>query len=224
MPEFCLFGNSGEYSVFISEAYLRFRKIKYSPSVGIGHALGLEKTNAKYPYKEVKMNSASIPAGSESITISGIHTGMVPNKILVGFVETSAFSGGFNRNPYNFQHFGLQSMLLQVGGQNIPYNEDLTFNFSQNQYAQAYNSLFQGALGYSKNITYDDYANGYTIYSFNLLPDLCSMNHFNTLKSGEITLSVKFLKTTLNIHAIFYLEFDNILEITKSRVAITNNS
>lgn len=50
------------------------------------------------------------------------------------------------------------------------------------------------------------------------------MNHFNILKSGEITLSVKFLKTTLNIHAIFYLEFDNILEITKSRVAITNNS
>lgn len=218
--EFCLLGSSGDYSVHISEAFLRYRKINYIKPVELGHAMGLLKSNAKYPIKEVKVNSVSIPVQSESLTITGIHNGVTPNRILVGFVDTSAFSGNYSRNPFNFQTFGLEQMLVQVAGENVPYNEELKFNYAENQYALAYNTLFQGSLQTAKNITYDDYANGYTIYAFNLTPDLCSLNHFNVQKHGDISISVKFKKTEQNIHAVFYLEFDNLVEITDKRVPI----
>lgn len=87
----------------------------------------------------------------------------------------------------------------------------------------AYNSLFQGHH-IAKNISYEDYDKGYTIYAFNLTPDLCSLNHFNMQKTGDISITVKFKKTDLNIHAVFYLEFDNILELTDKRVPIAVSS
>lgn len=222
-PKFCLLGNNGDYSVYIHEAYLRYRKINFVKSVEYGHTLGLLKSNAKYPYKEVKMNSVSIPAQSETLTIKSIHNGISPNRILIGFVETTSFSGDYPKNPFNFQNFGLESMLVQVAGENVPYNEELKFNYNDKQYALAYNSLFQGHH-IAKNISYEDYDKGYTIYAFNLTPDLCSLNHFNMQKTGDISITVKFKKTDLNIHAVFYLEFDNILELTDKRVPIAVSS
>ena len=220
-PQFCLMGVSGDYSVYISEAVFRYRKIKYSDRVAIGHLAGLERMNAQYPYKEVKMNSVSIPSGSESLTITNIHNGKAPNFMLMGFVSTSAFSGDYARNPVFFQPFGLKSLLVKIGGENIPYNEDLKFNYNAKQYAQAYNTLFQKAFA-ARNITFDDYPKGTAIYMFDFTPDLCSLNHFNVTKHGEISVTCNFQKTQENIHAIFYLEFDNILEISKLRVAIPN--
>ena len=55
------------------------------------------------------------------------------------------------------------------------------------------------------------------------MPANLHLHHFNDLKDGSVELCVKFAEpTTTPIHAIIYMEFDNILQINKSRVAITN--
>jgi len=220
-PVFSLMGSiaNTEFLIYIDTSYLRYRCVKFNPSIGIAHALALEKTNAKYQFKDIKMNSGSIKEGAQKLTLTNIHSGFIPNKIVIGFVDGAAYSGSSNLNPFNFQHFDLEKILIKVGGKNIPYHEDLEFDYKKKKYALAYNTLFQ-ALD-KPCINYSDYMGGYTLYCFNLTPDLCSMNNFNTQTIGDLQIELKFAEKTepKTIEAIVYLEFDNIIEISKQRVA-----
>ena len=67
------------------------------------------------------------------------------------------------------------------------------------------------------------------MYAFDLTPDLCSADHFNLLRDGSLDLDVQLdysgtdLLTKDKSHtAIFYLEFDNIIEITKDRQVLVD--
>ncbi len=64
------------------------------------------------------------------------------------------------------------------------------------------------------NITYEDYKSGYAFFPFDLSPDLCTAEHFNLLRDGALELEVQLKDIPpagKNFHAIFYLEFDNII-------------
>jgi len=220
-PNFCMMGTIAgqEIQVYIDTPYIRYRTVQFNPTVGIAHALALEKTNAKYQFRDVKMNSGSIKKGSQKLVLDNIHTGFIPNKIVIGLVDGGAYSGSSELNPFNFQHFNLSKILIKAGGVNIPYNEDLDIDFAKKNYVLAYNTLFQGMD--RPCINYDDYGSGYTLYSFNLTPDLCSINHFNMQTIGDLQIGMEFSKKTdlETIEAIVYMEFDNIIEISKQRVA-----
>ena len=63
-----------------------------------------------------------------------------------------------------------------------------------------------------------DYSNGYTLYAFDLTPDLAKGGHFKLLRQGNVRLELKFgaaLAETANV--IVYAEFENIIEIDKQR-------
>lgn len=209
------------YQVYIHDAKLRYRTVAINPSVGLAHTEVLLTSNAKYPYKHVKMNSTNIPVNSQLLTITNIHNGILPNKFIVGFVEQTSVAGDVTKNPFNFQHFKLVSIQLSLGSHYIPYKEALEFDFEKSNYSLAYNTLTQ-ALG-ENNILFSSYPLGNTLYAFDTTPDLCSSHNYNIQKTGEVALSIRFAEATNKaITAIFYMEFDNILELTEKRVAIPN--
>jgi hypothetical protein len=84
----------------------------------------------------------------------------------------------------------------------------------------------------SHGISYENYAKGNTLYAFDLTPDLCSADHFNLLKDGSLDLDVHLeaepisktlvTATGTGYTAMFYLEFDNIIEITKERQVLVD--
>ena len=70
-------------------------------------------------------------------------------------------------------------------------------------------------------ISRTDYGQGYTLYAFDLTPDLTCGGHFNLQKQGNLRLEVNFrqpLAQTINV--LVYAEFENIIEIDKSRNVI----
>jgi hypothetical protein len=168
--------------IVVSEAFLRVRRNRINPSVYANHLMMLEKQTAKYPLDRVVMKSMILPFSSNVATLSNIHMGILPSRVVVAFVSTAGANGKWNLNPFHFQHFGINYLRLKVGSRAAPYSNGLRMNFSKNQYLQAYNTLFQGLGGGSNDITYEDFANGYAIYSFSLSPDLCHENHYNILK------------------------------------------
>lgn len=113
---FCLIGNSTEsFKIIIHNADIRYRKMSINPSVGLAITNVLTNTNAKYPYKFIKMTSVNLLAGTQNVSIDNIHRGVLPNKILVAFVLQTAFAGTTNQNLFKFENFGLASMHLNVG-------------------------------------------------------------------------------------------------------------
>jgi hypothetical protein len=222
---FSLFGTStsDKFCVYLHKAWLRVRRVYLNPSIALHHAKLLETKNASYPYKHVIVKTATIPQGSTEVDLNNIYKKSVPNRLVIGLVESSAFAGQNKKNPYNFQHFNLQEILLKVGGNNIPYSNPIKMDFNKGNYAQAYNTLFQGISEYPNDISYTEYANGYTFFAFNLTPDLCNLGHFNETKVAEVTCSLSFKNPVpVPVHAIFYLELDNVLQISKARVPIIN--
>lgn len=217
--DFCLFGSSTEdYKVLIDNAFLKVRRQTISPAVMAAHLLALERTTAKYPIKRVVVLPITIPFKTPKTTLTGIYKGIMPKRVVFGLVSTEAFDGNKGSNPFNFQNFGVTNLCLKVASKALPYSSAFELDFENNNYIEAYTSLFQNIREAGNNISYIDYANGNTIYAFDLTPDLCSSEHFSLLKDGSLDLDIKF-KTTpaVSTTAIFYLEFDNIIEIDKQR-------
>ena len=63
-----------------------------------------------------------------------------------------------------------------------------------------------------------EYAEGFTLFAFDLTPNLDQSGHFHLLRQGNLRLELHF-KTALpqTINVIVYAEFDNVIEIDKAR-------
>ena len=55
------------HKVKLTEAYLKVRKVKVSPSVSIAHELALKKGAAIYPVRRVECKTFIIAAGNPSL-------------------------------------------------------------------------------------------------------------------------------------------------------------
>ena len=98
----------------------------------------------------------------------------------------------------------------------------LTCDFETGCIAQAYMSLFSSTEKAFKDedidVSREDYVNGYSLFCFDLTPDLGESDHFSLIKSGNVRLAINFadeLARTINI--LVYAEFQNVLEVDKNR-------
>lgn len=95
-------------------------------------------------------------------------------------------------------------------------------NFTDKLYVNAYMGMFSGTgkenQDEGNDISREDFGNGYSIYVFDLTPDLTENQSFNLARSGSVRLGMKFgtaLEKTITVVA--YAEFENIIEIDRSR-------
>ena len=220
---FCYIG-TGDYRLKILGSTLHVRKVQINPEVRIAHANCLEKSNAKYRLTRVDMKPVSIPKNTRNFYRENLCSGALPSRIIFGLVDSEAFNGKDNKNPFNFQNFNLSSVQFQVESVDIPYKPFET-NYANGNYTEVYFSHF---LGVNKTISdsgliinRNDFANGYALYAFDLSSDLCNQSHFNLIKNGNLRMVLNFdADTTVNIVCILYLEYQNMIEINKNRQVI----
>ena len=207
------------FKVKIHECKLIVRKIRFSPSIFVAHAKALEMGNAKYPIRRAICKTFTVPRVNLDANQENLFSGQLPTRIVIGCVDNNSFNGAFHKNPFNFKHFNLTQLKLYLDGQQQSL-KPIEPNFAANKYIMAYSTLFSGTGKLQKDegidITRMDYSNGYTLYAFDLTPDLAEGGHFNLLRQGNVRLELKFgvgLVETANV--IVYSEFENIIEIDK---------
>ena len=233
--EFCLKYQNGadatsstvnsSIQIKLRKIYIKIRRVRVSPSIMLDHAMQLTKTNAKYPLKKVIMKQINMSLNSVVQTLSNIHTGIMPNRIVIGLIKTaSSGSGSVLMNPFEFGQYKLESLAIKISSQNVPYSTPL--EFKQNTVTEAYNSLFAGLREHPNDISIDDYNQGYFILCFDLTPDLCSSEHYNILKDGNLEVVMRFTDDSdfknVPLSLLMYMEFDNVLEISQNRNIICN--
>ena len=228
-PHFSIMDPTGVYSPKITEATLYIRRVKVNPSILLSHEESLRKQTAKYPLNRVEVKAISLHAGVHSESIDNFVLGTLPKRIIICFVKNKSFNGDKALNPFNFQHFNINYLSLYIDGMQIP-SKPLQLDFGERkQYIEAFYSLFLGTglhnLNQGNGISREAYNNGYTIFCFDLTPDLSASEgtHFNLVKNGSVRVDVRFekpLEETVN--CLLYLEYDSILEIDSSRQIITD--
>jgi hypothetical protein len=211
------------FKVHILKATLFLRQLTINPDVLLAHERALSNMhNTKYPIKNVKMTVYNIGQGTTVVSRT-ISQGTLPTRIVFGMVTATALSGSYATNPFNFQHFNLATVGLTVNGEAVPF-QNIDLDFASGNTIQGFNTLFTGIdkLYDGNFIDRSDYNQGYTLFAYDLSPDLCSGNHFDLVGTGSLMLNLRF-STALasSINVVVYHEFQNMIEIDQNRAIIT---
>jgi hypothetical protein len=195
----------------------------------LAHTRTLEGNTAKYPLFRVDVKSITICKDIISKSVDNLFIGQLPKLLEIGFVFNTALDGSSKLNPFNFQHFDVNS--LYTDGRQIP-SKPLQSDFSSGNpsYISSYLTLFLGT-----NISFRDdgncisrtqYPYGNCLHVFDITPDLsASGQHWSLNRQGTLRLEVKF-KVALpeTISYIIYSEFNSIIEIDSYHSVILDYS
>ena len=241
---FCLMDTSGttklDPKVKFEDVVLKIRKVKVDDIVSAANEAALKKTPALYPIRRVECKALSIPADLPHVRKDNIFSGAIPKSFVFGLVDAKAYSGIYgtgtagkaeNGNPYNFKNYEVTTITLTVNGEEIPFKQlNLDYKGGDDgktkEFVQAYNTLFSGTGKMYANtgldITREDYPEGYTLYAFDLTPDMCSSSgYFNAVQRGSLSLDITFGEPPDDpIAMVCYGDFENVISIDSQRNVI----
>jgi hypothetical protein len=232
-PEFYLMRSGTDVKdntarIVIDEATLYVRKVRVAPSQIMEHEKQLTVANALYPLQHTRMLSYSIPTGTQHYIKDGLFRGMLPKLVIFGMVDNTALNGEIGSNPFEFKHNNVNNIALYRDGITTPFRP-LTPNFSNKQCVREYIAgLVQGLQLYNRDdsidISLEDYAaNGYTLFAFNLTPDLNITGHAQPYHEANLRLELSFgAALTSAINVVVMAIFDGKLEITRQREVIVD--
>jgi hypothetical protein len=221
---FTLMHENGNFALKIKEAVLMVQKVAVVPNLRESYIKLLEDDHSiPYFLRTPSINYYTIEQGTSQFMRDDLFLGKLPRRIIIGMVETEAYHGKRDKNPFNFQHFNLAEIGLYKDGMSYP-RPLLRMDFENDIYAEAYHNFLTSLnAAYGRNaptITMNDYKNGFTLFSYDMSPDqFGSMNPGSMLSSNSnIRLEMKF-KTALpkNITLLVYNEMDHLMEINRDR-------
>lgn len=226
-PKFCLLKTADDddnnYKIDIVKCDLLIRKVRVNPSVATSHNTLMTKgEEIKYPINKVETQFFSITPGRQSERINLIINRQEPKRILLSLVEHTAKNGSYTQSPFAFKHFNLNSICLTVNGRSVP-NKPLRIDYNTGEYVQAY-MYFQMSVGKAlsdegNHINRKQYANGFTVYAFDLTGDLCEGSDVHLIKNTTTTLELSFKEPLAKTVSLFmYAEEDDIIQISNSRI------
>lgn len=225
---FCLMTSDNiKYKLKVTDFYVKVRRLKVLPSIQLSHAqvLANPTSTAFYPIRRIDIKTFTVSKGTKSITHENVFTGQVPEKIILGFVKHTSMTGDYKTNPFNFQHYNVNYLSLQITGQADAYKPyKLCFNENNLNYVEAYFNLFMGiGQNYTNDgaikLSRDDFKSGYSLFAWDISADQSGNSPYLQLRrSGDINFEIGFdneLKETVNV--ICYAEFLNTISIDVNR-------
>lgn len=149
------------------------RRVQVQPGMAAALEEHLRLRPARYPIRRTQTKSYFIEPGRTDLPNAPILQGQIPRRMTVCFCENAAFSGAYNKNPFNFKPFDLNELYVMVDAKKVPH-EGLTMDWDRNHFAVAYLHTLEnlGVLGDDRSIglTFSHFKEGSTIYVFNLSP------------------------------------------------------
>ena len=183
---------------------------------------------AQYPLVRTETRVFHIPSGVSSYTQDNLFGNQLPKRITLGLVNNVAYNGDITKNPFNFEDFKLNKLVLYSDGERTPWSE-LKVNYKTNHFLQGYFTLFAGGDGVYADtgnaLSREDYLDGNALYCFDLTPDQSASNagHVNPEKRGNLRIDIGFatpLAQVVNVVAL--CEFDGVISIDKARNVTTD--
>ena len=165
-----------------------------------GHMAGLQISKGKYPLQKTVMLTKTLPKGSFGEPFEDIFQGLVPSEMVIGMVDTEAYSGNFQKNPLTFQPFDIESPGFYVNGEPTPKHLN-QFNIDNNQFLKELLSLYK-VTGKSLEdtnigITRKVWKEGMALIAFDVDPTTATDSHYLGIpKLGHTCIGLKLKSAT----------------------------
>ena len=231
-PEFILQKTEDDdksYTIKISKIELLVRKVIVHPSIVTSHnSLLSQGKKVQYPIKHTQTQFFHILSGRQNERIHILQNQQEAKIIIVGFLNHSSKNGSYLHSPFKFENFNLSSINLNVNGRNI-LNNPLQLSFNDNLYVRAYHNLHAVCdklfMNEGNNITLEKFKQSLCLFAFDNTPDQCHGEGLHLIRYSTTTLDLTFRAAlTETISLLVYTEFDDLIEIDKTRVATKASS
>ena len=214
---FVLLSESDGYSLTITDCTLNVCKVRPTPQIILAHDNTIKQFPAKYTFANTTVTTHSLSSGLYDQTFEDIFQGRQVARVVVGLVNSQAFSGNEQLNPFNFHHYFLSSINLMVNGTSV-VGKPLTPNFDSGDYTDAFRSLQKSKT--PNTIAYKDYPNGYALYQFVLQENILDKNSKTSLKErfGNCSLSLVFSKPLPHpVTIVIFTQTQSCIEVSETR-------
>lgn len=221
------------YDPAIYRATVRFTDIKFelhralvSDSLVRGIADTLPRATAKYPITRKEVRKFLVPQNRiDHHETNLVKNERIPRKAFLAFVNNDAANGSPRLNPFEFKHYNLRNVRFVINSTDFP-PRGFECNFETKQVNKAYFNFFE-AMGQIEHprcsITREEWMSGFTIFGFNISPDLSNSivrnGYTSDIKAGDMSLMLFFSKALPeNTTVIVFFEYDNLIEIPETRI------
>lgn len=156
-----------QYKINILDATLKVCLVTLSSEEMVRQDQLFSRGPAIYEYMRSDIKSFQIAQGSYSATFENIYNGTIPSEIVLGFIDSAAFSGSFHSNPLIFNHYNINHLEVSVDGISVP-KAALTPNFEKEDFADAYSGLFKDNDEQALGISTYEFAKECALFRFDL--------------------------------------------------------
>ena len=216
-----------QYKAIIRNPRLAVRRFIPDPGYMVKVTEEMQKQTVKYAIERTIMRSVDISKGVQSTVISNLHMGALPKVVLIGFVASEDYCGKLGRSPYNFQHYEINQISVEVDGQSFP-TKPYSTNFPKHQFLEAHDGLLN-TLGVrhepygSMQFDREAYYRGFSVFGFDLTPGSTGRGPMTLIKSGTLSVSVTFARPLHEVvMMVAMLVYDNLIEINQHRQVIAD--
>lgn len=211
------------YTISIDKCRLFIKKVKPTAPLLLQHTEDMGKMNAVYPIERIWPKFFTLPKGVKDFDINNVCQGQLPSRVIVGLVKSDDFSGLKTSSPYKFAPHKLISISLQSNGKSIP-EVPLETDYDRGVFRRAYHALLDTVQGpcvdaESVGISATDYTTKSCLYGFSLSRTLSGPNEsVPRRETGYVNAKLRFSEAlTENVNALFFLEYQNTVEIDSAR-------
>jgi len=221
---------ASKYKIKFTKAELHIRKIKSTEVLSLTHEKILLKENhlANYSIRRIYCRHFNISNGDSNFVRQDMFQSKRPDVLFLMLVDTDAFNGSFQKNPFNFHHSNVSYLNVQINGQQGVL-QPLTPDYTNGKYLECYDTLFSGTNSLFKewsriDISRQEYSKGYCIYAFDLSADQSAYDYVKSdHQTGECKVEIKFKSALTSAKTLVCIGMSlGSIEIDSRRNVITN--
>ena len=225
---FCLLSyeqqRASDYILRVHKVEFRCKKLEVQPGLLGAMEQQLVRMNALYPIRRVQTKIVALPAGTTTIPTSPQFQGQLPRRITICFVESDAFHGQYNKNPFFFKPHNLRQLALMVNGQKVPAT-GLKMDYTRNAFRMAF-SYTRDSLGLRSNpdrtvdLTDTMFKTYKNFYAFDLSQsNAADFSNWEMLRKGSVWVDGYFgtPAPAQGLHMLLLAEYDNVIQVGKTR-------
>ena len=228
-PEFFMFGttSTAKKPVVLSADNIKgtfyLCRLTLNPSVYNELALRRKKQYkvAAYPTVRSELRSLSFEGNSTKFIEDNVFLGRVPDRLIVGLLDTRAFNGTLNYYPFAFQKFGVTSIKQIVRGEEYPYE---TLELNRNDELKDWHGYFRFLQATGPLVKHGDcmvkpsdwgHASNCTLFAWNNVPSgNADSKAMNPKQAGNVRLEINFgANPGQHLTILVWAEFENIMTI-----------